>query len=54
MFSKIPIALIKTTIDVDPAEINGSGSPVGGMSPVTTATFSIVWTPIIAVMPLAR
>lgn len=28
-FSTTPIALIKTSKEVEPAEINGSGSPVG-------------------------
>ena len=50
----MPIADIKTTRDVEPADINGKGSPVGGISPVTTATFSIVCTPINDVMPLTR
>lgn len=28
------MALIKTTSEVEPAEINGSGKPVGGIEPV--------------------
>ena len=50
----MPIADIKTTRDVEPADINGKGSPVGGISPVTTAIFNIVWIPIKEVIPLAR
>jgi len=29
-----PIALIKTNSEVEPAEINGSGRPVGGIEPL--------------------
>jgi len=36
MFSTTPIALMKTTSDVLPAEMNGNGSPVGGIEPVMT------------------
>ena len=43
-----------TTSEVEPNEMNGSGSPVGGISPVTTQRFKIVWIPITAVMPEAR
>ncbi len=32
----IPIALINTTSDVEPAEINGSGTPVGGIEALIT------------------
>ena len=31
---KPPIANIKTSKEVEPAEINGSGSPVGGIEPL--------------------
>ena len=44
----------KTTREVEPKEINGNGSPVGGMEPVTTAMLSRVWIAITAVMPEAR
>ena len=37
MFSKMPIADINTTSEVEPALIKGSGKPVGGIEPVTTA-----------------
>jgi hypothetical protein len=30
----IPIALMKTNNEVEPAEINESGKPVGGMEPI--------------------
>ena len=33
-FSTTPIALIKTSKEVEPAEINGSGKPVGGIEPL--------------------
>ena len=36
MFRTTPIALIKTTSEVEPAEMNGSGTPVGGIEPVMT------------------
>ena len=36
MFKTTPIADIKTTSDVLPAEINGKGMPVGGETPVMT------------------
>ena len=37
--STTQIADIKTNSEVEPADINGSGSPVGGIEPVTTAIF---------------
>ncbi len=36
MFRHTPIAAIKTATLVPPEEMNGSGSPVGGIEPVTT------------------
>ena len=51
MFKTTPIALMKTTKLVLPAEMNGSGSPVGGIEPLTTAMFRIVWILIIAAIP---
>ena len=36
MFNKMPIALMKTTKLVLPAEIKGSGRPVGGIRPDMT------------------
>ena len=41
MFSSSPTAPISTAIDVPPALKKGSGWPVVGMSPVTTAMFII-------------
>ena len=40
-FCTTPIALMKTNNEVEPAEINGNGSPVGGIEPVTTSCFTI-------------
>ena len=40
--STTPIADMKTSKLVEPAEMKGSGSPVGGIDPVTTAMFRIV------------
>ena len=40
-------------IDVPPELKNGSGRPVVGTMPMTTATFSTHCTPIMAVMPAA-
>ena len=37
MLRTTPIALMKTNSEVEPAEINGSGSPVGGIEPVNTS-----------------
>ena len=49
----MPSIDIKIIIDVEPAEINGSGKPVGGTSPVTTAIFKSTWIIIIEPMPTA-
>ena len=38
-------------IDVEPAEMNGSGKPVGGTNPETTATFKITWIKISEPIP---
>ena len=45
-FKHTPTPAIKMATDVPPLEINGSGSPVGGMDPVTTAIFKSVCTAI--------
>ena len=50
-FRTTPIADIKTNKLVEPAEMNGSGKPVGGIEPVTTAIFSMVWIEMIAPIP---
>ena len=52
--SSIPTAPRKAINDVLPALINGKGKPVGGIEPVTTAMLISVWTPINAVIPVAR
>lgn len=41
MFISIPIAPKNTINEVDPAEINGSGSPVGGIEPVNISYCTI-------------
>ena len=46
-----PTPAINTMTDVPPLEINGSGSPVGGMLPVTTAMFKRSCTPITSATP---
>ena len=51
MFSTTPIADIKTTSEVLPAEINGSGNPVGGIEPDTTAILSITCVAIMQAIP---
>ncbi|MGN0798187.1 MAG: hypothetical protein ACI4L7_01235 [Christensenellales bacterium] len=37
----MPITDINTTRDVEPADINGKGSPVGGIKPVNTSYCTI-------------
>ena len=54
MFISIPIAPINTISDVPPAEINGSGIPVGGIEPVTTAMLIISFAEISAVIHVAK
>ena len=41
MFKTIPMADIKTNSEVEPAEMNGSGKPVGGIEPVNTSYCTI-------------
>ena len=48
------MADIKTSKLVEPAEINGSGKPVGGIEPVTTAMLRITCIPSIAPIPKQR
>ena len=50
----MPIADINTNSEVEPAEINGSGKPVGGIEPVTTQTLRTVWIPSTQAMPMHR
>lgn len=54
MLRTMPMALIKTTSEVEPAEIKGSGSPVGGILPVTTATLIKNCAAITVAMPEAK
>ena len=44
MLRTMPMALINTTSEVEPADINGSGSPVGGIEPVNISycTYSYI------------
>ena len=42
MFNTTPIADIKTTSDVLPAEMNGSGNPVGGHTPDNASIMSLL------------
>jgi len=48
-----PIALMKTKSEVEPAEMNGSGSPVGGIEPLNTSyciiIFNIISTLLLAI-----
>ena len=43
-FSTTPIALIKTSKLVDPALMNGSGNPVGGIEPVNISYCIVIFT----------
>ena len=45
---------MNTTRLVEPAEMNGNGTPVGGMLPDTTAIFTSIWTAMTDTIPLAR
>ena len=47
----MPTADMNTTRDVEPDEMNGSGRPVGGIEPVTTATLMRVCTAMTAATP---
>ena len=38
-----PIALMKTNSEVEPAEMNGSGKPVGGIESVNTSYCTIIF-----------
>ena len=50
----MPTAAKLTTSDDPPAETNGSGMPVTGMSPTTTAMLMNAWMQIQPVIPAAR
>ena len=43
----------RTTSDVEPEEMNGSGTPVSGARPSTVKTLSTAWQRMSAVMPVA-
>lgn len=51
---QIPTADMNTTRDVEPAEINGSGRPVGGIRPETTQTFKMTWIEITLATPKTK
>ena len=50
----MPTPPIKTINELEPELINGKGSPVGGMEPVTTAILTKTCMAIIAAIPDAR
>jgi hypothetical protein len=52
-FSSRPIAPISTTRLLAPYEINGSGTPVSGISPSTAKKLRVAWHRISEVMPAA-
>ena len=54
MLKRIPISAIKIIMEVLPLDTNGKGKPVGGILPVTTRAFTIVWIPKIIVIPTAK
>lgn len=45
---------MNTIIDVEPAEINGRGSPVGGIIPETTQRLIITWMEITLATPKTK
>ena len=49
----MPVEAISSDMDVPPALKNGSGSPVVGITPITTAMLSMACTVIMAVSPAA-
>ena len=53
MLNSTPIAAMVKMRDVLPALMSGSGSPVGGMEPLTTSALTSVCTAIAAVIPPA-
>ena len=53
ILKRTPISAIKIIIDVLPLDTSGSGSPVGGILPVTTNAFTTVCIPNIMVIPTA-
>ena len=53
MLCNTPIEAINTTNAVPPLDMNGSGTPVGGILPVTTAILIKTWLAITVVIPVA-
>ena len=53
MFSSSPIVASRTSSELDPDEMNGSGTPVSGAIPRTAKVFSSAWHMISAVSPAA-
>ena len=53
MFSSRPIVASSTSSELEPEEMNGSGTPVSGARPSTANAFSSAWHMISAVRPAA-
>jgi hypothetical protein len=53
MFNSSPIVASMTSSELEPEEMNGSGTPVSGASPRTAKTFSSAWHMMSAVSPAA-
>lgn len=53
MFSSSPIVAISVSSELEPDEMNGSGTPVRGAIPSTAKTFSSAWHMISPVSPAA-
>ena len=53
MLSSSPIVAISTSSELEPEEMNGSGTPVSGAMPSTAKMFSSAWHMIRPVRPAA-
>ena len=53
MFNSSPMEASSTVMLVDPADTNGSGTPVSGARPSTAKTLSSAWERISDVSPAA-
>ena len=53
MFSSSPIVASMTSRELEPDEMNGSGTPVSGARPSTAKMFSSAWHRMSAVRPAA-
>ena len=53
MFSSSPIVAISVSSELEPDEMNGSGTPVSGAMPRTAKMFSSAWHMISPVSPAA-